>query len=114
MIGGVEQDSLELVCILNVPHFLLHMLVEKRKVLYPQHLNTKSTLKSSLRQIKYSIMRPCCDEISAYLPPLVSSLQPLLEFLQGHLPPWGGGQWLRLAFVPGVIGMLQDHLKRLA
>lgn len=59
-------------------------------------------------------MRHCCDEISAYLPPLLSSLQPLLELLQGHLPPRRGGQWLSLAFVPDVIGMLQDHLKRLA
>lgn len=59
-------------------------------------------------------MRHCCDEIPAYLPPLLSGLQPLLELLQGHLPPRRGGQWLSLAFVPDVIGMLQDHLKRLA
>ena len=61
-----------------------------------------------------TIRRPSCDDISAHLPPLLSGLQPHLEFLQGHFPPRWGGQWLRLAFVPGMIRILQDHLKRLA
>ncbi len=50
----------------------------------------------------------------AYLPPFLSGLKPLLEFLQGHLPPRWGDQWLRLAFVPRLIGILQDHFKGLA
>ncbi|TNN88246.1 hypothetical protein EYF80_001462 [Liparis tanakae] len=43
-----------------------------------------------------------------------SSLQPPLELLQGHLPPWGGRQRLTLAFVPALVRILQDNLKRLA
>lgn len=61
------------------------------------------------------LMTPCWDNTaSAHLPPLLSSLQPLLELLQGHLLPWGGGESLRLDTVPGLSRILQHHFKRLS